>query len=498
MHFLSGLDFIHFDLSICPPLTHSLTHPPISTDSHRSIVSFAMELTRTNFTEALPALIQSINDGATRFVAIDLEFSGLNNPGGRPSVLDLVEQRYEAAVGATGEFFPLQIGFSVFSENPKSQFTADTYTVYTCPREDDRVYSLQPSSVEFLTRNNFEFGKSFNHGVGWLTREEEKRRSERLDGESKKDGEERDKVIVTQERDKLFVANLETLAKNMTMSDDLVASELIDEAFKCKEEHFQGWIVLRSMNRFLKRVAYETLEAFPAIAVGQSNERLVLKRMASAESVSEFKLKLEADKRTALRERCGVRLILDAIRDARIPVVTHNGLLDILHLMHCSTNQIRGASLDEFKKLVVEAFPGGLIDTKWIAKNSFFAEKAKEINGTSLEELARDLPSVNIEIKGGGENVEKFHDAGFDAFTTGSVLLQLSNFAEFESSFESFNSLWMLPLNASDDSINLNGVDLVKARSNIIVASDFPKEFRQSHISKALNPTKIQRFIWVL
>lgn len=435
-------------------------------------------LDRSNFEGSLAGFLQALQEAD--FCAVDLEFSGLHPPGAQRGLLADVEERFQSALGSTGSFFPLQVGFCCVSGKK-----ARVFSVYTCPREDDRSYSIQPTSVEFLNRHGFDFGRALGHGVGWLTLEREAESLKRLEEATNMIRDAADRIQVTQDRDKKFVSDLRDLARGQ----DEDASSLVDSEFQPPALYADA-VFLRPVNRFLKRVVYETLEAeFPQLAVISVDDRIGFVRCKSKKAAVSFKKKVYQQQYAEIQGRSGLRRILDQIRKFETPIVTHNGLLDILHLLRCASSRMDAIEYHDFKQLAKEWFPRSY-DTKWIAHNQF---ERDTFESTVLEDLAVSLPAVKLSLLGGATHVEQYHDAGYDAFQTAGVFLGLASKAG--QAWDKFPS-GMLPIHMSADSINLMGDDVMASREHIVVVFDFPREWRQSNFAKLVAPVQISRMLW--
>jgi len=129
--------------------------------------------------------------------------------------------------------------------------------------------------------------------------------------------------------------------------------------------------------------------------------------------------------------------ILEALRTANVPLVVHNGLLDLLHLWDKFFGELP-EKMEEFNRSWVSHFPM-LFDTRLIASEGRF-QVLKHAGGLSLEELHRhllglsrsDAPQVTLERAGplleGGPNGNgaggtAHGSSAFDATLTAEVFL---------------------------------------------------------------------------
>ncbi len=367
-------------------------------------------------------------------------------------------------------------------------------SIFLMPSSDDRTYAVQPSSIAYLVRNNFDFAKPFNQGVGWLTVEQQAKREQAVMERAGNGEDRKDDIVVTNEKDKEFCRNLVSLVTlpPTTPGPGIVLLETPDYAIPDKYTTFH---ILKPVNRYLRRVAYETLarESPNTVCVTLSDERLAIKTLASAEHVALFKAEQTAEQLAQIKRAAGARQILDLVAESGVPVVGHNTLLDVLHVLRMCSSNVTG-NLDQFKALTMTHFPGGIVDTKYVAKNLFPKE---QFGFTGLEELSDVLrphmPQVEVE---GEEGKEQFHDACYDALQTGRVFLGLANLRKLEWRAVCEAAVWQLPLNASDVTLSINKAEPEPDFSNVLLATDFPAQWKQADLGVALQG-KAKRFVWL-
>jgi DNA polymerase III epsilon subunit-like protein len=448
-----------------------------------------MKITRHNLDEQLPAIAAALRKAA--FVAFDLEFTGLAQPTAvKQTFLDTVDQRFAAAYESTGGFFPLQLGLAVFEAAPEQHvWNVTPLSIYCMPAEDDRTYMIQPQSIAYLASNSYDFQSSFAHGVGWLTVEQQARRELQLaERHNAKRGEE---IVVSSDRDKEFVK-----AVTAMLLQPASGSPLLEQPGVAVPERFRSFFVMRPLgNRFLRRLVHETIArvAPNTVVVALPDERMAFKALGSPQEVEQFQRQMQEEKREEIRRSAGVRRVLDLIAELRVPVVGHNSLLDMLHVLRiCSSNV--NDNLTEFKKLAVGRFPGGVIDTKFIARNVFPKDR---FGGTGLEDLVRELPAeggAELRLPSGG--AQQYHDACFDAVQTGRVFVGLAGLAKIGWKELRDRSVWHLPLNSSDTVMRLDAHDPSPDFGNVLLAINFPAEWRQADLAKAVQE-RATRFVWL-
>ena len=134
------------------------------------------QVTLDNFDRVYPEICQKVDKCC--FVAIDCEFTALRpDPGLKNSLFDSIQERYHKLSQPPVHSIISQIGLSMFEQNiEKNTFMASTYNFYICPRSFasvDETFVCQASSLEFLSRYNFDFGKFINQGIPYLNQEKE-------------------------------------------------------------------------------------------------------------------------------------------------------------------------------------------------------------------------------------------------------------------------------------------------------------------------------------
>eukprot|EP00439_Symbiodinium_sp_Y106_P002019 s2770_g1.t1 len=114
--------------------------------------------------------------------------------------------------------------------------------------------------------------------------------------------------------------------------------------------------------------------------------------------------------------------VLQALRDAKVPVVLHNGLLDMLHLYDKFLGDLPGDP-ESFGKAWVEHFPL-LFDTRVLAQDGRL-DVLQHAGGLSLETLQKHLQSElhGLNIERCTTIAKAAHSAGYDATVTAEVFL---------------------------------------------------------------------------
>jgi len=376
------------------------------------------------FKEAIPNAV---------FVAVDCEFSGLrsNKIQGMPRRItrhDSPQDRYGRVRHSASDFALLQLGLSVFTyQETKGSFLCTTFTLNLFPQTTmkgyDKRFLCQASSMKFLAAHNFNFNKLFTEGIAYLSKEDKQSFREGHDKhrdkkEARKLQREKGNVRVTPESaaDREFVEDMKVKL------NELVRMHKIDTTRK---------VTIKTSNGFQRLLVYNNIRhEFPTLThakiphgSGADVEVSWLPTKLSREDVDkQYREKRELDLAKALDAQCGLEKFIDALADAKIPWVTHNGFLDLLHIYKASIGALP-EELDEFI-LKFRKIADRVIDTKFMA--NVLGRTDEQIGRTALGELFERSeewagPRVELFLP----KIEQAHDAGYDAQMTGMVLLKL-------------------------------------------------------------------------
>mmetsp|Transcript_12585 Transcript_12585/g.31929 ORF Transcript_12585/g.31929 Transcript_12585/m.31929 type:complete len:395 (+) Transcript_12585:3-1187(+) len=180
-------------------------------------------------------------------------------------------------------------------------------------------------------------------------------------------------------------------------------------------------------------------EYVPCCSEAKESVRCVAQEKALTvfRNIKQSRFKLEH-----LRKQMGVAEVMHWIRTAACPVVVHNGMMDLVHLMQQFVGNIP-LGWDDFKTMLLRNIPGGVFDTKVIAKNQIPTDDSEGDNSTgydvNLQELhsrlfRRNTPTTpeithadNFD-RYKGVSVEEsthHHEAGYDAYLTGCCFASL-------------------------------------------------------------------------
>ncbi|EFJ39774.1 hypothetical protein VOLCADRAFT_108501 [Volvox carteri f. nagariensis] len=415
--------------------------PPVATATAAASdrkTSPAVDVTRHNFEVMLPMVRRYL--ASCDFFAFDCEMTGLFLDGQTENYLDDMQDRYTRTAAAAQSFIITQFGLSCFRRQPEpgpggeARYLAATFNFYLFPRPPEgaafgssRRFLCDAGSLSFLAsqldRENF--SNNANNGGGGGGGE-----VPRAD------------VALTNPGDQEFVQNLVASVRDWLASG---SSQPLD---------------LPPVNRYLRLLTYQALarpENFggppggspdwqPGFVVkkvnGERNMTLVrLVRCGSAAEAAALEAAEQAEKRAGVAAAAGFAAVWEAMRECGRPAVGHNCMFDVAYGISQFGEGRLPATWEGFKRAVAHWFRGGLYDTKHICR------QLPELLGsdTMLAVMYGSLVPQNSVTSGTGplparvsishaRGFEKYvavaagelaHEAGYDAFMTGSVFAAL-------------------------------------------------------------------------
>ncbi|KNC50230.1 Poly(A)-specific ribonuclease PARN [Thecamonas trahens ATCC 50062] len=410
---------------------------------------FVQEVTKDNFAEVLPTLRAAVAEAD--YVAIDGEFTGLF--AGRATKghsLDSLAARHAKVLKSAKSFCIIQYGVATFKLDPATgRYAVSAWAFYVFPRTGDggswdALQTMQAESINFLADNGFDFNKAFIGGIGYLTPEQEAIKAKRIASE----GESREPIVLKPEtlikmnaliaavrawldeaEQPATVAGEDSGAGDPGSSDKPLYSLSTAEAL-----HYEYFDTLPASG-FIRRLIHQEIEA--AFGDDVATESLQVegaphwrKYVRITRSDAEAKAAAAAARAQAARDKLeaaiGFRHVLDAIRDAKVPLVGHNLTYDLAYTM-AQFYGLRTESVAEYKAALRDTF-GPIYDTKLIASKAPAVKPL--VTSTALSELVAQLGDLAKQrasfgagfdaspVRSGAGGAE-FHDAGFDALVTG-------------------------------------------------------------------------------
>ncbi|NXQ33214.1 PNDC1 ribonuclease, partial [Alaudala cheleensis] len=370
-----------------------------------------MEVGAEGFARSLPRLRRRILRAA--FVALDMEFTGLHSTSlqnNEPSLFDSPAERYVKAKQSVQRFTLVQLGKDIFSFN--FRYMVHSYNFFLFPSTlgiRDVEFTLSASSIRFLSHYGFDYNKFLKDGIPYMNEVQEKSLRQHL------------------------VAGTWKVCSN---ADREVMKKAIDEVTSwiatAKEE---DTMILQDLNGYyMLEVQLVLRQALENVWMEPLGDKKVMVKKVSPErrQLLENSSYEHCQKKLILLFARGFTNLFQILVKAKKPLVGHNMLMDLMHL-HDKFYRPLPESYEEFKRNIHNLFPV-IIDTKTVTKS--VQKKCLFPRVSSLSEVYAVLCSSNLNPKGPpcpvialasgcSRYAEKKcpHEAGYDAFLCGSVLL---------------------------------------------------------------------------
>lgn len=399
-----------------------------------------MEVTKDTFEEMLPIVEEALSE--CQFYSFDCEMTGLFvsdrkglADGKPPPYLHDMEDRYEELLQSSESFVINQFGLSTFVWDGTS-YSAKTFNFYTFPRAFEEYqprFLCEASSLEFLSQHQFDFNKWIYHGIPYMPASLRDKKLQMVDAPQR-----RNEIVPMAEEDKMLVADLRVTVR--TWLHDGSSQELL----------------LAPVNSFQRALQYQELRkdqfgwddhpGFYTEKVEAENGRAMIKLVrATSEQVEQREQAWLEERRRAILNASGFSRVFDALRKCGKPAIGHNLSFDVAYSIHSFVSPLP-PSWEEFRQLVQWQFPGGIFDTKLIAK-TLFSNSVEPIEtglgslytlltiGDVLsEETKAQVKAASVEPRpdfiAHADGYDKYasvspgefaHEAGYDAFMTGAV-----------------------------------------------------------------------------
>ncbi|KAH6625807.1 ribonuclease H-like domain-containing protein [Boeremia exigua] len=421
-----------------------------------------MDVDGPSFPDQLPNLLIHISEAD--FVSFDLELSGipsrLPNKAPRGAGRPTLEDRYAETKEGANRYQILQIGLTCAKfDYLANRYVLRPYNINLSPLFDERLdfereISFQSGACTFLLSCGFDLGAPFAKGVQYLSREEAERAKnlayDRIDKKNPiadlqlKDTD-TDSLDFVRRCREAITAWQKTTPTPTTL--DITSSTGLSNAS-----------ATYAISRFEKRLVHQLVRAeFPdAVAIGRQEciRILPFDQAREAENTSRIKsrVKEQISRQTGFRwifealvggeintdllyilgthgprdQRSRFDRALARLKNKRPALVGHNMFTDIVYLYRTFVGPLP-STLDEFNKSLHALLPR-IVDTKYLATHT-----EGDLNASpSLEEIAKSLqkqPLPNIRTHEDHvkyNEIEAFHEAGYDSLLTATIMLRLA------------------------------------------------------------------------
>ncbi|XP_069707091.1 poly(A)-specific ribonuclease PNLDC1 isoform X2 [Phaenicophaeus curvirostris] len=423
-----------------------------------------MDAGRARFERLLPELRERV--GSAAFLALDLEFTGLYSdfpPNNKPSLFDSAVERYLKARQSVRRFTVAQLGLAIFSKENSNKYVVHSYNFFLFPSTlgvEDVEFTLSASGIRFLSHYGFDYNKFLKDGIPYMNEAQEEIFSKHLLAGSWKASSALDRDVLKKAIDEVTHWIAEAEEEETMILQDLSGYQV-----------FEVQLVLR---RALQNVWTEPL----------GDEKVMVKKVSpqNRQLLESSPYDCCQKERILLFAR-GFTNLFQTIVEAKKPVVGHNMLMDLMHL-HDKFYKPLPESYEEFKRNVHNLFPV-LIDTKVVTKSLWKTYSFPRVSnlmevyavlcrsGQNSKDPTCPVIALASDCARYAEK-ESPHEAGYDAFLCGSVLLKSAHLllckstvdaVEADSSFSQYLTVLAECLNRVNfirggvSSINFSGED---------------------------------------
>jgi len=418
-----------------------------------------MDVTSDNFHHA-ESLVDEILESSS-FVAFDTELSGLGT-GNRDQEWvchDSFEDRYQKLVNTTREFGLFQMGLSFFCYNSSTKmYETSTFSfnlMKKCPGK--QPFTSCYNSMHFLANTGFDFNKLFQSGITYVNVNEmhrlrnkipmwiKDRRGQFLDKQPVSRTKVPDEVLeYIKKTSKVFrrhildspsVLNILGVNTIDDLSQISVDKLKVPKHFFTKDLHSEVF-KFNGTKEEVRSVCDSIRAAYNNVDVHYTH-----KDWETFLNVAVFPNKAARDEYIIydvinhFNEQIGFSKIMVKILASGIPIVGHNPMFDVTHMMEKFITPLP-SNLSQFQQLY-KANIKELYDTKVVSIASLTASPLKHY---SLKEVFMYCQSglahpPQLVTMSGGHNSyvpqseDRSHDAGYDAFMTGYAFASLLNHA---------------------------------------------------------------------
>lgn len=422
-----------------------------------------MEVTRLNFARLLPQILSDISSAT--FIAFDMEMTGISaDKRLQNTSIDVLQHRYMKLRESIRSFYPLQVGVCTFHQID-NRFEARPYSFYLFPRHKsnyERSFLIESGSAEFLSGFNFDFNKAFGQGINYTNSI--------------------DRFLIGLKRDD----DAEVKDLQLMREAYLHVKDKLDAAYTGEP------LILK-------------LDAMPA-DVGEyitrelEHERGLKATLKTLETGWELQVVKGSDKRV---EDDFSKVVL-AMQGK--PIVGHNMLLDAMHMYQKFIEPLPN-SVDVFRHRFSKSFPH-IYDTKHIILSSSalqnylqaFRKNSLQHCFSMLEELGDrfDFPIESVSQVGIAE-----HDAVYDAYSTGILLIRSAQLLGFDKSsipecLAAFKNA--IPLAGRRPSLTFTSETLIENREDIFAVTGIPTSLTHEALQKQLvetyGPVVLYKIYW--
>lgn len=454
------------------PTSTSTSRGP-RTALNKKHIGCKMEVDKPSFYPLLLDILTDISEA--HFVAIDLELSGVPSKQVRSEPgRQTLQQRYVETKEAAERYQILQVGITCVQQDvANNKYLLKPYNFDLNPLIDERgldferIFSFQSGAVEFLLRNGFDMAKPFYSGVPYLSRAESREARDRHAKRQDKTALADIQIKPTEVESLAFLDRIRNEVNHWLATKSLETLDYVNIA-PLGAESIEDGEPPQDLSRFEKRLVHQLVRAeYPELVTISKRGFVQVTRFDQ-----EREERIAADRKRELHERInrqkGFRWVIEALLGsdlsnldlkecARDPVngqpifadldtyraqfnrahvlmrgnprvlVGHNCFIDLIYIYRTFIGALPD-TVEEFQHKLHNLWPT-IVDTKYLATHN-----CGDINPvSSLEQIAYQLsaqatPTLEVDPEHTKyEEVEAFHEAGYDSFLTAQIAVRLSS-----------------------------------------------------------------------
>ena len=434
-----------------------------------------------------PLLLDILTDISTAtFVSIDLELSGVPTKDSWVKTASVgkqtLQERYLEIKAAAEKYQILQIGLTCVEQNvDNGKYILKPYNFDLCPIVNERIdiereFSFSSGAAEFLLRVGFDMNRPFAYGVPYLSRPESKRAREKYVLRQDKSAMADINLKPTEVESLAFLERVRGEINAWVDSKHLNTPEYLNIAPVGFDTPVDGQRQGEELSRYEKRLVHQLVRAeYPElVTVSRKGFIQIVKFDKEREDRIAESKKREHDERIGRQK--GFRWIIEAMLGNNISnmdlrecakdsvtgqpifydkddykarftraqallmrnptvLVGHNCFLDLVYVYRTFIGELPN-TVEEFQAKLHKLWPT-IIDTKYVSTHN-----CGDISpASSLEQIASQLsvektPIVDTDPEHTKyNNVEAYHEAGYDSYLTAQVAVRLSAKLEREGAY---------------------------------------------------------------
>uniref|UniRef100_J3LYQ7 Uncharacterized protein n=2 Tax=Oryza brachyantha TaxID=4533 RepID=J3LYQ7_ORYBR len=388
--------------------------------------------------------------------------------------LDRADVRYLKLRDSAERFAALQLGVCPFRWDPaKSAFVAHPHNFFIFPHNkllndcSSHEFLCQTTSIDFLAKYQFDFNTCFREGIYYLSRTQEEKALQKLYALHNNEtsaypntSEEEEDVPLKSAADILFTERMKikfnewhkSIVSNQRVDDHRSGNFKFTDQFQTVFFKMRPAIMLNGftshqlklIQQILKKHFKDLVYVCTFLEDGISEKRVVYTDTNSDKIllIKDVRGDILKSREAIVKSAVGIRHVIDLLASERKLIVGHSCFLDIAQIYSKFVGPLP-SSMEDFALSINKIFPH-IADTRHLmsvneAVQYRMRHKSKSLSSAfsllcptlhAPNENSSTLPPVKIEVEADETVLSCFtsgakHEAGYDAFMTGCVFVQL-------------------------------------------------------------------------